>query len=423
MNEMWKKFNDLIRYCPEYHGNENLKFERFQRMLRDDIREVISPFKCTTLYDLLSRARVREADLLRKKSTIIVNSIPARVLYDSGASVSFVSYEFSKNLSTPPNKLPFLLEVEIADNKVLVVSNMYLKVEIEIDDNTFMINLIPIMLEVFDIVIGMDWLDKYNANILCSQKLVRVVNRQGQKIIIYEDKKKGDYKLCSIMKAMKYLSHGCQAFMTHVIDTCFEKKSEKDVSIVNEFLDIFLEDLPDIPKTAFRTRYGHYEFVVMPFGLTNAPAIFMKLMNHVCRPMLDKSVIMFINDILVYFKSKEEHEVHLREVLKTLKREKLYAKFSKCKFWLQEVQFHGYVINSKGLKVDPAKIKAVMNWKAPKSVGEIQSFLGKEQEEAFDVLRKKLCEALILVFLKGTEDMFVYSDASYSDLGCVLMQR
>ncbi|GJY59097.1 putative reverse transcriptase domain-containing protein [Tanacetum coccineum] len=132
----------------------------------------------------------------------------------------------------------------------------------------------------------------------------------------------------------------------------------------------------DIPKTDFRTRYEHYEFVVMPFGLTNAPEIFLDLINRVCRPMLDKAVIVFIDDILVYFISKEEHEVYLQEVLKTLRIEKLYAKFSKCEFWLQEVQFLGHVINSEGLKVDPAKIEAVMNWQAPKNVGEIRIFLG-----------------------------------------------
>nr|GEY66419.1 hypothetical protein [Tanacetum cinerariifolium] len=120
-------------------------------------------------------------------------------------------------------------------------------VEIEIDDSTFRIDLIPIMLGVFDIVIGMDWLDKYNANILCSQKLIQVVNPQGREIIIYGDKRKDDYKLCSVMKAMKYLSHGCHAFMAHVIDTSFEKKNVKDFLVVNEFLDVFPKDLSGIP--------------------------------------------------------------------------------------------------------------------------------------------------------------------------------
>ncbi|GKC26243.1 putative reverse transcriptase domain-containing protein [Tanacetum coccineum] len=171
--------------------------------------------------------------------------------------------------------------------------------------------------------------------------------------------------------------------------------------------------------------------------------------------MIDKSVIVFIDDILVYSKSKEEHEIHLREILETLRKEKLYAKFLKCEFWLQEVQFLGHVINSEGLKVDPAKIKAVMIWQTPKNVGEIQSFQGlagyyqrfiqdfskivssltkltkksapfewgDEQEEAFITLRRKLCETPILVLPNGTEDMVVYYDVSYVGLGCVLMQR
>ncbi|GKB38600.1 hypothetical protein Tco_0883542 [Tanacetum coccineum] len=432
-------------------------------------------------------------------STILVNSIPARVLYDSGAIVSFVSFEFSKNLSTPPSKLPFPLEVKIAGNEIVVVSKVYRDVEIEIEDSVFRIDLIPIILGALDIVIGMDWLDR------------------------------------------KYLSRGCQAYMAHVIDTNFEKKNAKDVPVVNKFLDVFPKDLSgipperqvefridlipspwgapilfvkkkdgsmrmcrdyrelnkvtvknvyplpriddlfdqlqgarwfskidlhsgyhqlkvreeDIPKTAFRTRYRHYEFVVMPFGLTNAPAIFMDLMNRVCRPMLDKSVIVFIDDILVYSKDKKEHEAHLREVLETLIKERLYAKFTKCEFWLQEIQYLGHEVNFEGIKVDPAKIKAVMNWQTPKDVGEIRSFLGlagyyrrfiqdfskiassltkltkkntpfvwgEEQEEAFVTLRRKLCETPILVLPDGTEDMVVYCDASYFSLGCVLMQR
>ncbi|KAJ9565812.1 LOW QUALITY PROTEIN: hypothetical protein OSB04_001778 [Centaurea solstitialis] len=132
----------------------------------------------------------------------------------------------------------------------------------------------------------------------------------------------------------------------------------------------------DVQKTAFRTRYGHFEFVVMPFGLTNAPAVFMDLMNRVCRPMLDKSVIVFIDDILIYSKTKEDHVVYLIEVLETLRRERLYAKFSKCDFWLQEVQFLGHLVNREGIKVDPTKIEAVMKWEVPKTPTEIRSFLG-----------------------------------------------
>ncbi|KAJ9537877.1 hypothetical protein OSB04_030610 [Centaurea solstitialis] len=211
----------------------------------------------------------------------------------------------------------------------------------------------------------------------------------------------------------------------------------------------------DVHKTAFRTRYGHYEFVVMPFGLTNAPAAFMDLMNRVCRPLLDRSVIVFIDDILIYSKTKEDHVEHLREVLEILRKEQLYAKFSKCDFWLQEVQFLGHLVNREGIKVDPAKVEAVMKWETPKSPTEIRSFLGlagyyrrfiqdfskvavpltkltrknvsfvwgEEQQSAFETLRQKLCEAPVLTLPEGVEDMTVYCDASYHGLGCVLMQR
>ncbi|GJX09146.1 putative nucleotidyltransferase, ribonuclease H [Tanacetum coccineum] len=132
----------------------------------------------------------------------------------------------------------------------------------------------------------------------------------------------------------------------------------------------------DIPKTAFRTRYGHFEFTIIPFGLTNAPAVFVDLMNRVCRPYLDKFVIVFIDDILIYCKTREEHVEHLRLVLELLRKEKLYAKFSKCEFWLREVQFLGHVINGNGIHVDPSKIEAVKNWKAPRTPSEVCSFLG-----------------------------------------------
>ncbi|GJV12918.1 putative reverse transcriptase domain-containing protein [Tanacetum coccineum] len=121
----------------------------------------------------------------------------------------------------------------------------------------------------------------------------------------------------------------------------------------------------DIPKTAFRTRYGHYEFQVMPFGLTNAPAVFMDLMNRVCKPYLDKFVIVFIDDILIYSKSKQEHEEHLKIILELLKKEELYAKFSKCEFWIPKVQFLGHVIDSEGIHVDPAKIESIKDWTSP----------------------------------------------------------
>ncbi|GKE99035.1 putative reverse transcriptase domain-containing protein, partial [Tanacetum coccineum] len=211
----------------------------------------------------------------------------------------------------------------------------------------------------------------------------------------------------------------------------------------------------DIPKTVFTTRYGHFEFTVMPFGLTNAPAIFMDLMNRVCRPYLDKFVIVFIEDILIYSKTREEHVEHLRLVLGLLKKEKLYAKFSKCEFWLREVQFLGHVINGNGIHVDPSKIKDVKNWKSPRTSTEVRSFLGlvgyyhrfienfykiaksltiltqkcktfdwgEEQELAFQTLKDKLCNAPVLALPDGPEDFVVYCVASGIGLGCVKAKR
>ncbi|GJW01173.1 putative reverse transcriptase domain-containing protein [Tanacetum coccineum] len=193
----------------------------------------------------------------------------------------------------------------------------------------------------------------------------------------------------------------------------------------------------------------------MPFGLTNAPAIFMDLYDGVCKPYLDKFVIVFIDDILIYSKSEEEHEVHLKTILDLLKKEKLYAKFSKCEFWLKEVQFLGHVVNRDGIHVDPSKVESVKNWMTPESPTEIRSFLGlagyyrrfienfskiakpltlltqknkayvwgDKQDEAFQILKEKLCNAPVLALPDGPDDFVVYCDASKQGFGSVLMQR
>ncbi|KAA0066469.1 pol protein [Cucumis melo var. makuwa] len=211
----------------------------------------------------------------------------------------------------------------------------------------------------------------------------------------------------------------------------------------------------DIPKTAFRSRYGHYEFVVVSFGLTNAPAVFMDLMNRVFKDFLDSFVIVFIDDILIYSKTEAEHEEHLHQVLETLQANKLYAKFSKCEFWLRKVTFLGHVVSSEGVSVDPAKIEAVTNWPRPSTVSEIRSFLGLAGyyrrfvedfsriaspltqltrkrtpfvwspacERSFQELKQKLVTAPVLTVPDGSGNFVIYSDASKKGLGCVLMQQ
>ncbi|GJX83026.1 putative reverse transcriptase domain-containing protein [Tanacetum coccineum] len=163
----------------------------------------------------------------------------------------------------------------------------------------------------------------------------------------------------------------------------------------------------DISKTAFRTRYGHYEFLVMPFGLTNAPAVFMDLMNRIFHEYLDKFVIVFIDDILVYSKSEEEHEQHLRIVLEILRQKKLYAKFSKCEFWLQQVAFLGHIVSADGIIMDPSKVEAITKWPRPTTVTEVRSFLGlagyyRRFVEGFSRLALPLTQLMrkrVLVFL------------------------
>ncbi|GKB03859.1 putative reverse transcriptase domain-containing protein [Tanacetum coccineum] len=177
----------------------------------------------------------------------------------------------------------------------------------------------------------------------------------------------------------------------------------------------------DIPKTAFRTRYGHYEFQVMPFGLTNAPAVFMIYMNHVCKPYLDKFVIVFIDDILIYSRNEEEHANHLRIILELLKKEKLYAKFSKCDFWIRIVQFLGHLIDSQGIHVDPAKIEAIKNWASPTTPTEVCQFLGLAGY--YRRFIKDFLKIPILALPEGNDDFAVYCDASYQGMGAVLMER
>ncbi|WMV25313.1 hypothetical protein MTR67_018698 [Solanum verrucosum] len=211
----------------------------------------------------------------------------------------------------------------------------------------------------------------------------------------------------------------------------------------------------DIPKTAFRTRYGHYEFVVMSFGLTNAPAIFMDLMNRVFKPYLDSFVVVFIDDILIYSHSEEEHMGHLRVVLQRLREEKLYAKYEKCEFWLREVAFLGHVVSGDGIKVYLKKTDVIRNWPRPLTPSDIRSFLGlagyywrfvngfssiaspmtkltqkeakfewtDECERSFQTLKYKLVFAHILSLPNGLEGFVVYCDASRVGLGCVLMQN
>ncbi|KAL8135142.1 hypothetical protein AgCh_009972 [Apium graveolens] len=180
-------------------------------------------------------------------------------------------------------------------------------------------------------------------------------------------------------------------------------------------------DYRDLNKLTIKNRYGHYAFLVMSFGLTNAPTAFMDLMNRVFKKYLDKCVIVFIDDILIYSKTKVEH---LRIALEILREEQLYAKFSKCEFWQNEVQFLEHVINKEGVLVDPSKIEAVSNLESPTIATEIEKLeWTKKCENSFQELKKRLVTAPVLALSDGKGDFLIYSNASHKGLGCVLMQH
>nr|GEV94828.1 putative reverse transcriptase domain-containing protein [Tanacetum cinerariifolium] len=443
-----------------------------------------------------------------------------------------------------PTPLGSSYDVELAHGKIVGVDTIMRGCTLNFLNNPFNIDLMPIELGSFDVIIGMDWLRRCHAVVVCDEKLVRIP--YGNETLIFygdesNDGRESRLTIISCSKSQEYMEKGCQIFLAHISAKKEEDKSKgnqlKDVPIVRDFPKVFPEDLSglppaqsvefqidfipgaapvarapyrlapsemkelseqlqelsdkgfirpssspwgapvlfvkkkdgsfrmcidyrelnklivknryplpriddlfdqlqgsniyskidlrsgyhqlrvreqDIPKTPFRTWYGHYEFQVMPFELINAPAVFMDLMNRVSKPYLDKFVIVFNDDILIYSKDKKEHEEHLKAILELFKKEKLYAKFSKCEFWIPKVHFLGHVIDSRGIHVDPAKIESIKDWASPKTSTEIRQFLG---------LSGYYQSAPILALPKGSKDFMVYCDASYKGLGAVLMQR
>ncbi|GJW43121.1 putative reverse transcriptase domain-containing protein [Tanacetum coccineum] len=294
----------------------------------------------------------------------------------------------------------------------------------------FNIDLMPVELGSFDVIIGMDWLSRYHAMIVCDEKVVRIP--YGNEVLEIQGDgcnsvDKPRLSIISCTKTQKYMQKGCQVFLAQLQGL----KVYSKIDLRSGYHQLRVRE-EDIPKTAFRTRYGHYEFQVMPFGLTNAPAVFMDLMNRVCKPYLDKFMIVFIDDMLIYSKNKKKHEGHLKLILRLLKEEKLFAKFSKCEFWLSKVQFLGHVIDSEGIHIDPAKIESLKDWASPKTPTKIHQFLGlagyyrrliegfskiarpmkklsqksvkfdwgEKEEATFQLLKQKLCSAPILALPK-----------------------
>ncbi|GJR15062.1 putative reverse transcriptase domain-containing protein [Tanacetum coccineum] len=319
------------------------------------------------------RDRNTHQDMNVVTGMFLLNQHLARVLFDSRADKRFISTSLASKLNIPPITVDTFYNIEMADRNLFRRHHWY------------------------GLVI------KFRARIIRDKKVVHIPI-DGETLIIREaiHVARAPYRLAP--SEMQELSNQLpeladRGLMT--IDQLQDSSVYSKIDLRSCYHQLRVRD-EDIPKNAFRTRYGHYEFQVMPFGLTNAPAVFMDLMNRVCKPYLDKFVIVFIDDILIYSRNKEEHANHLRVILELLKKEKLYAKFSKCDFWIHIVQFLRHLIDSQGLYVDPAKIEAVKNWASPTTPTEIRQFLG---------------------LAEGNDDFVVYCNASHQCLEAVLMQR
>ncbi|GKD35051.1 putative reverse transcriptase domain-containing protein [Tanacetum coccineum] len=365
--------------------------------------------------------------------TFILNNRYVSILFDIGADRSFVSTAFSPQIDITPTALDHYYDVELADGRIIGLNTILRGCTLNILNHPFNIDLMPVELGSFDAIIGMDWLVKYQAIIVCAEKIVRIPWGNETLIVHGDGSNRGNearLHIISYTKTQEYMLKGCPVFLANDLSglpstrqvefqidlihgaalvarapyrlapskmkelseqlkelsdkgfirpssspwgapvlfvkkkdgsfrMCIDYQELNKLTVKNRYplprINNLFDQLQgssvyskidtrscyhqlrvreeDIPKMAFQTRYGHYELQVMPFGLTNAPAVFMDLMNRVCKPFLDKFVVVFIDGILIYSKNKKEHEEHLKAVLELLKKEKLYAKFSKCEFW------------------------------------------------------------------------------------------
>ncbi|GKA17799.1 putative ribonuclease H-like domain-containing protein [Tanacetum coccineum] len=331
--------------------------------------------------------------------TFLLNNRYASILFDIGADRSYVSTTFSSIVDITPTTLDHYYDVELADGKIIGINTIIQGCTLNFLDHPFNINLIPVELGSFDIIIGMDWLEKYHAVIDCAKKIVRIPWGNETLIVHGDGSNRGNearWNIISCTKTQKYMLKGHHVFLAHVTT-----KETEDKSVEKQLEDVPI--VPDFPK-------------VMPFGLTNALAIFMDLMNRVCKPYLDKFVIIFIDDILIYSKNKEEHEEHLRLILKLLKKEELYDKFSKCEFWIPKVLLVIIGDSSKDFQ-NIAKPMTKLTQK------KLTFEWGDKQEATFQTLKNKLYSAPILSPPQGAKNFIVYCDASHKGFDALLMQN
>nr|GEV72565.1 hypothetical protein [Tanacetum cinerariifolium] len=370
----------------------------------------------------------RDPDSNVVTGTFLLNNRYASILFETGVDGSFISVAFSSLIDIVPTPLENSYDVELAEGKIVGVDTIMQGYTLNFLNRLFNINLMPVELGIFDVIIGMDWLRRHHAVIVYDEKLKEEDKSEGKQLkdvsivrdfpeVFPEDLPglpparpvefqidlipgaapiaRAPYRLAP--SEMKKLSEQLKELSDKGFirpssspwgaPVLFFKKKDGSFRIVYSKIDLrsgyhqLRVREQDVPKMVFRTRYGHYEFQVMLFGLTNVLAVFMDLMNRVCKPYLDKFQIVFIDDILIYSKDKKEHEEHLKAILELLKKEKL------------------------GIHANPTKIEYSKDWASPKTPTEIHQFLG------------------LAGYYQRKQRFVVYYDASHKGLGDVLMQR
>ncbi|XP_073277711.1 uncharacterized protein [Primulina huaijiensis] len=411
--------------------------------------------------------------------TIIINKISAYVLFDCGATHSFISKRYTKKLGLIPEILVEPFRIATPTSKTIETHKIHRNCIVYINEHTFNAELIQVNMVEFDVILGMDWLSKSHAIVDCRRKIIKL-RTPSQKEITYHGKAKKRKFLLSASQTWKAMKSGEIVYLAMVneVKEGVELKIE-DIPVVQKFSDVFPEELPgmvpdreiefEINLVLGATPISKAPYRMAPAELNELkeqlqelldkkqirPTAFMDLMNRVFKPFLDKFVVVFIDDILVYSPSEEDHKEHLHLTLQMLREKELYAKFKKCEFWLKSVTFLGHIISKEGVSVDPKKVEAITGWPRPKAVTEIRSFLGlagyyrkfvegfssiatpltkltqknskfnwsEECEKSFQTLKEKLASTPVLVLHTEDKSFTIYSDASKEGLGCVRMQE
>ncbi|GJU57381.1 putative reverse transcriptase domain-containing protein [Tanacetum coccineum] len=400
------RFHELARLVPHLVTPESRKIKRYMYGLSLQIRRMVAAMEPKTMQKVVQISGALTDEVIRNES---IKKVEKKDMWGSLARIrmvgmiirglglemlllqlqtlvdyNFVSTTFIPLLGIEPSELGFRYEIKIASGQLVKIDKVIKGCKLEIKGHVFDIDLIPFGHGSFDVIIGMDWLSNHKAEIICHEKVVRMPLLDGNVVRVLGERPEEKARLLMSVKA--------------------SDKKQEEIVVVRDFPDVFLDDLSGLPplwEIEFRIELiprvvpiAKSPYCLAPSELEELSVVFMDLMNRVYRDYLDKFMIVFIDDFLIYSKTREEHVEYLRLVLELLRKEKLYAKFSKCEFWLREVQFLRHAINGNGIHVDPSKIEA-----------------------------DKLCKEPVLALPDGQEDFVVYCDAAGLGLGWVLMQR